>query len=227
MDIDMKLTKAIACALILFLFGCETLPTQQSVTVNYTAFFADQYMPEGVIAVRSGDANLANSLEFQSYKTKFEAKLASVGYTIASSKNEADYIAFVTYGIGNGETKTGSVPIIGQTGGGSTYTSGTVYGAGGSATYNANSYSMPTYGVVGSRTVSSKSYTRAIAMDIVEANSLSSEVPTKVYEGRAKSTGYCSVIVEVFDEILEAMFIEYATNNGSSKIHNIKATFNC
>ena len=223
----MKLTKAIACALIIFLFGCETLTTQPAVNINYTAFFADQYMPEGVIAVRSGDANLANSLEFQSYKTKFESKLASVGYTIASSENEADYIAFVTYGIGNGETKTGSVPIIGQTGGGSTYTSGTVYGAGGSATYNANSYSMPTYGVVGSRTVSSRRYTRAIAMDIVKADSLASDSPTKVYEGRAKSTGSCNVIVEVFDEILEAMFIDYAAVNGRSLKWAIPSDANC
>ncbi|MDB2409876.1 DUF4136 domain-containing protein [Pseudomonadales bacterium] len=223
----MNLKTSLFFILSLFLVGCETTLNGPEVHVDSSAFFVDGYAAKGSIFVQTGDAKLSNSLEFQSYKNKFEAKLSSVGYTIAKSESDADYIAFVTYGIDNGETSTGSVPILGQTSGGSTYTSGTVYGSGGTATYSANSYSMPTFGVVGSRTVSSKQYTRVVAMDIVKVNTLASNTPTKVYEGRARSSGSCPVIVEVFDEILEAMFINYAAISGKSYNRKITSIADC
>ena len=64
-------------------------------------------------------------------------------------------------------------------------------------------------------------------MDIVKADSLASDSPTKVYEGRAKSTGRCNVIVEVFDEILEAMFTDYAAVNGRSLKWAVPSDANC
>ena len=65
----------------------------------------------------------------------------------------------------------------------------TTTGTAGNVNYTATSYTMPIYGVVGTSTNSQTEYTRAIALDIVEAGSVKEALPNKVYEGRAKSIG--------------------------------------
>ena len=199
-----------------YLTGCTSVHTKT------TAFYTPDYKTSGSIFVIAADADNNNSLEFASYKKRFEDKLASNGYSIATNANEAKYIAIVAYGIDNGKSSVVSTPIFAQTGGGTTYSSGTVYGAGGSASYSGSSYTMPTYGVVGSSASSSTTYTRAIALDIVDAKSLKTPQPKKVYESRVKSSGSCSVIAGVFDELLEAMFKGFPGDNGktrSARIH--------
>jgi hypothetical protein len=67
------------------------------------------------------------SLEWKSYKPAFESQFQKQGFVI-SNEEGADYIAFVTYGIGDPKTTPNakSVPIYGSTGGGTTYHSGSV-----------------------------------------------------------------------------------------------------
>ncbi len=85
---------------------------------------------------------------------------------------------------------------------------------------------MPTYGVVGSSTstVTSDVYTRKLAIDIVTSDTLNSEKPDKVYEGRVTSKGSCGAIAEVMDEMLEALFSKFP--NGSGLVE-VPGTFNC
>lgn len=203
---------------LLFTVNCSILLLNGCVGVNVytktTAFIAPSYKNTGSIMVVASEADLNNSLEFLHYKTKFEQKLSANGYTITNNPLEAQYIAFVSYGIDSGKTSTVSTPIFGQTGGGTTYTSGTV----GMTSFSGSSYSMPTYGVVGSATSTGTEYTRAIALDIVDAKSLKNGKAVKLYEARAKSTGSCSVIAGVFDEILEALFEGFPGENG--KVRN-------
>ena len=219
----MKTVKITAILAVLVATGCA----MPHVKTSNTAFYLDAFVPTGSISVVSGEVNVNSSLEFSAYKKKFENKLIAVGYKIEHDTNKADYIALVAYGIDNGETSTVSTPIFGQTGGGSTYSSGTVYGSGGSASYSGSSYTMPTYGVVGSTTGSVTTYSRAIALDIVEAQSFKDGNPRKVYEGRTKSKGRCSVIVEVFDEMLEAMFTDFPGENGRNRNQVVAGEFRC
>ena len=110
-----------------------------------------------------------------------------------------------------------STPIYGQTGGGTTYTSGTVSTySGGYGSYSGTSYTMPTYGVVGSSTSSVQStvYKRQLAIDIVEASSVDADNPSKVYEGRLNSAGSCGAMTEVMDELIEALFIKFPNDSG-------------
>jgi hypothetical protein len=137
-------------------------------------------------------------------------------YVITQDAGQADYVALVSYGIGEGKTSDVTTPIFGQTSGGSTYSSGTVYGSGGPTTYSGSTYTMPTNGVIGSRSSTSTTYTRPVAIDNVDGSSLRSGKPGKIYEMRARSTGTCSVITEVFDEILEAMFHDFPGENGKA-----------
>ena len=220
----MKVLKIISLLMVVIVIGCAT----PHVITNNTAFFVDTYASTGSISVVSAEANVNTSLEFAAYKHKFESKLLGVGYQIEKDPNKADFIALVAYGIDDGKTSIVSTPIFGQTSGGTTYSSGTVYGSGGSANYSGTSYTMPTYGVVGSSTGSVTTYNRAIALDIVEASSFKEGNPKKVFEGRTKSKGSCSVIVEVFDEMLEAMFIGFPGENGRNRKQVISpAVFNC
>jgi len=204
----------VAVMILTILSGCATVNTKT------TTFYIPEYKNLGTIAVVAAEAAVNSSLEFAYYKKQFEQKLAANGYSIVSNPTEAQYIGFVAYGIDNGKSSIVSTPIFGQTGGGTTYSSGTVYGSRGSATYSGTSYTMPSYGVVGSVASSQTMYTRAIALDIVDAQSLTKGTAKKVYEARAKSVGSCSVIAGVFEEMLEAMFKDFPGING--KVRSVK-----
>ena len=154
------------------------------------------------------------SLEWNSYKPAFEKQFEKQGFLISSIDN-ADYVAFVTYGIGDPQTRThvGSVPLFGQTGGGVTTThSGTVSSySGGTANYYGTSYTMPTYGIVGSSTYSYNvtTYIRTVAINLVEKGS-----NRKVFESKATSTGRCGIIGDVINEIAEGMFRKFPSGSG-------------
>lgn len=213
--------RLIALLFITILYGCNTIAPV--VRTNITVFYTDHYSPRGTIAVVASDVGVNNSLEWAAYKNKFEAKFADNGYIIEQDPNNAQFIALVAYGIDNGETAIVSIPIYGRTGGGTTTTIGTA----GNVNYTAISYTMPTYGVVGTSTNSQTEYTRAIALDIIDADSMKENSPNKVYEGRAKSIGTCSVIVEVFDEMLEAMFTDFPGENGRNRKIESPSITNC
>ena len=168
------------------------------------------------------------SLEFSSYRSKFEQNFKTVGFSIASAE-KADYIAFVSYGIDTGTIVTSlvSTPVYGQTGGGTTYTSGTVSTySGGYGSYSGTNYTMPTYGVVGSSTssVQSSVYKRQLSVDIVESSTLETDNPSKVYEGRLTSAGSCGAMNEVIDELIQALFIKFP--NGSGRVE-VEGKFDC
>lgn len=209
-----------AIVLAAFISGCTVIKTKT------TAFYTPEFKTSGKIVVAAADNELNNSLEFSHYKRKFEEKFAENGYQIVQSFSEADYIALVAYGIDDGKTSIVSTPIFGRTGGGTTYSSGVVYGSGGSASYSGSSYTMPTYGIVGSSTGSVITFTRAIALDIIDAKSMKHNIQ-KVYEVRAKSIGSCSVIAGVFEEILEAMFKEFPGENGKTRVVEISSKGQC
>ncbi|WP_300088112.1 DUF4136 domain-containing protein [uncultured Nitrosomonas sp.] len=217
----MKITKSFAAiALVTFISGCTVVQTRT------TAFYTPEFKTSGKIVVLAADNELNNSLEFSHYKRKFEEKLTENGYQIVQSFSEADYIALVAYGIDDGKTSIVSTPIFGQTGGGTTYSSGVVYGSGGSSSYSSSSYTMPTYGMIGSSAGSAITFTRAIALDVIDAKSTKNNIQ-KVYEARAKSIGSCSVIAGVFDEILEAMFKEFPGESGKTKMVEISSKGQC
>ena len=125
----MKVLKIISLLMIVIVTGCGS---PYEATSN-RAFFVDTYSSKGSISVVSAEAGVNSSSKFAAYKRKFESKLLGVGYQIEKDPNKAGYIALVAFGIDDGKTSTVSTSIFGQTSGGTTYSSGTVYGSGGSA----------------------------------------------------------------------------------------------
>ena len=182
-----------------------------------TRFYAPEYRNTGTISVVAADVEVNNSLEFSHYKPRIEQKLASNGYTVINNPSEAKYVAFVAYGIDEGKSGVVSTPIFGQTGGGTTTFS----------SYGGSYYTMPTYGMVGSSTTSVTQYSRAIALDIVDAASIKEGHPKKVFESRTKSVGACSAIAGVFDEILDAMFKDFPGQSGKTISVTLPYKGNC
>ncbi len=92
-------------------------------------------------------------LEFSKYAGLVRDQLQARGYGLTENPNGARYWVTLAYAI-NGRLVQSQVPIYGQTGGGTT----TITGSLGGQSYSGVAYTQPTYGVVGSETVSGMLY---------------------------------------------------------------------
>jgi hypothetical protein len=188
----MNLLTPLACGLLLLvlLSGCATIDT------TTTSTHGPDYRNAGTIAVVASVATVNNSAEFSRYKARIESKLAANGYTIVTSPPEASSIALVAYGMDVGQIGFVSTPLFSPA---------------------TNRYPMPSYGAIGASSPSVSSYTRAIALDIVDTASLKEGKPRKVLELRAKSVGSSRSISCVFDDMLDAMFMDFPGVSGKEK----------
>ena len=207
----------------LFLFsGCAEIPKiPNRVSSNVSVFHNITEKNKGnKVVVLPFQKELESSLEFQNYKKTIENNLQKYGFNIVQEKDTSDFIAFISYGIDGGKEELVSSPVYGSTGGGTTTFRGSAYnyGVGGSTYYSGTAYSMPTFGVVGSRTSSITQHTRQLAMDLVETSTLESKRVKKIYEGRVKSTGSCSMISYVMPEMLQSLLRDFPRKNGSSEM---------
>lgn len=173
------------------------------------------------LAIVAYPAEKQQSLEFAAYKDKLTARFSQKGMTVTDNPADADWLAFVSYGIDSGKTDKDivSMPQFGQTGGGTTYHSGSVYSGSGYGSYSGTSYTMPTYGITGysTYTVDSTTYTRNLAIDIVDRASVDRGTPVKLYEGRAISKGSCGSLAGVFDAISEALLKDWPGTTGKAQ----------
>lgn len=200
--------------LAVLLSGCQVIRT------TTTSIYVPEHALRGSIYVAAANATLDTSVEFAPYLSRFEKKLAANGYSITRRASDAQFIALVAYGIDAGKTEIVSAQIFGQTAGGNSYPAAAGHGP-------ADRYTMPSYGSADSSVAVAEKFTRAIAMDIVAADSLKSGTPRKIYEIRATSTGGCSAMAEVFDEMLEAMFFDFPGDSGVPRTVEVGGEFNC
>jgi hypothetical protein len=151
-------------------------------------------------------------------------KLAENGYVPVQAGSQSTYVAYITYGIDNGKTTMSSVPLYGQTGGGTSYSSGTVSSGTRSGSYSGTTTTMPTYGVVGVMPVSGTEYKRAVNIDIFKRTGTT---PTKVYEIKGISTGSCGNINSILFSIIDGMFKNFPGENGKTKRVNVDWNGKC
>ena len=219
-----KLTFLLSLTFLFLFSGCTTYGIIANVSVFHN--ITEKYKGKKVV-VLPFQKELESSLEFQNYKKTIENNLQKYGFSIVQEKDASDFIAFVSYGIDEGKDKLVSSPVFGSTGGGTTTFSGSAYnyGGGGSTYYSGTAYSMPTFGVVGSRTSSITQHTRQLAMDLVETSTLESKKINKVYEGRVTSKGHYSMIAPVMPAMLESLFRDFPKKSGSTVTISIPATY--
>ena len=70
----MKVLRIFTLVVAAIITGCAS----ERVVTDNTAFFVDAYSPRGSISVVSGEASVNTSLEFATYKRKFESRLSMV-----------------------------------------------------------------------------------------------------------------------------------------------------
>ena len=221
----MKFFKFYSLLFIATMVGCSPLTT--TVKTDTTAFYQPSFKSEGSVVVLPGDISLDNSLEFDLYRQKVEEKLSAEGFSIADNIEAADFAALVLYAVDDGKQSVVYSPVYGQTGRRINSYSDIVYDADGRAVYIRRNYLSPDFGVVGASANTKTNYRQTIALDIVEADSLSDDKPKKLFEGRTISSGQCSVMVEVFDELLEAMFSDFPGDNGRNRRQTVDSVTNC
>lgn len=160
------------------------------------------------------------SLEFRQYAASVASHLTKHGFVQASPPDSAEYAVFIKYSIGGGKTVTGSLPLYGQTGGGTTYQSGSVttYSGGttGYGTYAGTSYTTPTFGVIGSVPYSTTNYTRRLGLAIIDLKNSTKENTRTVYEATVVSTGSASTFATVAECIISAVFKDFPGESGKT-----------
>ena len=158
-------------------------------------------------------ASSSGGIEFGSYSARVASHLQNYGWNQASSGG-ADYTVMLDYRMGGSSERHGSVPIMGQTGGGTTYHSGTVnsYGSYGSTygSYSGTSYTPATFGVVGSAPYSVTVHDRYLNMRI------SDRAGRSVFEGRVVSTGQSAEIAAVLPQMIDSLFTKFPGESGKT-----------
>ncbi|WP_370153668.1 DUF4136 domain-containing protein [Ferrovibrio sp.] len=154
------------------------------------------------------------SVEYDTHAALISEYLEKLGWRRTEDMRGADYAVSFFYGQGNGQTVSREIPIYGQTGGGTSYTSGTVNAYGGSGyrygSYSGTTYTPPTYGVVGSTTQTETTYARFLDVAIYDwQKSIHGNKLVGVWEGKANSTGSSSTFAAVSKCMIKAVFSDF------------------
>ena len=208
------------CIVVLVVLGIAGCAFNQS---NVSRFHKlDSSHSQATVTVLPANKTIAGSIEYSIYKEKLESHLTSQGFRVVSpnSNIKAQLTALLNYGIdtGNIVTEAYSIPVWGQTGISSSYTSGSVQMYGNYGSISATTHYMPTYGITGynTGTVSNTVYTRVLQLDIFDTHPDPAS-PRKIYESKVVSKGACSTINLVVDEMLAAMFKNFRGVSGGSE----------
>jgi hypothetical protein len=202
--------------LINFMFllaGCSSSRIYSNVTRFHSLSIVAQPKSFEIIPLDSQKG----SIEFSVYSSQVASNLTVYGWHQDDKSTSApDFFVVFSYGIDNGQSVSGTTPIIGQTGGGTSYSYGNVYNGYGSASYSGTTTTTPTFGVVGAQSYSTIVYTRFLYLDILDAKVSTTNNPVKVFEGRVKSCGSKSDYSEVLPTMIKALFMQFPGISGKT-----------
>lgn len=161
------------------------------------------------------------SAAYRTYADRVTVELAKHGMRRASEITTADYAVVMLYGSGSGRQISGALPLYGQTGGSTTYHSGSMsaYGSGGSAfgSYSGQSYSPSTYGIIGMMPYTRTEYDRFFAIRMIDLERSTEENIVPVYEGNVVSTGKAASFDQVAGCLITALFQDFR-RSGSDRV---------
>jgi hypothetical protein len=202
---------------LLALFAAACAPTQ--VQTEVTAFHTLPDAPRGKTFVMVPYKNQDGSLEWQSYSNLVARQLQRNGMVRVQSISEADFAVFMAYAIDGGRTSVSSVPVFGQTGGGTTTTT---TGFVGSTPVYGTTYTPPTYGVMGYAPVEDTVYGRAVKIVMVDVKRTTQERGlVTVYEATATSSGSIGNLNVVMPAIVAGTFKDWPGPPGATRRHAV------
>jgi hypothetical protein len=218
----MRVTSALILALCVCLSGCIA----GRIRGDITTFHELQGPVQGARYTIVPSKGQEDSLEFRSYVPYLCAELNKKGM-VESEVGEAKYHVYLTYDLGNGQTVSSSTPIFGQTSGGTTVVSGTVYGARGPVSYSGTLYQPPSFGVIGAMSSPSTYYQQRVNVAFVDVHrSQSAGKPITVCDMRMVGADRIASVARVMPLMLERMFYGFPQQNGSSQTFMIPIPFN-
>lgn len=161
----------------------------------------------------------ADDLQFREFAVYVSRVLEGRGFVAADDAAQADLAVVVTYGIGDPQVsqQTYLLPIWGQTGIGSAYTSGTVRHIGNTSTVAATTTYTPTYGVTGYATQvrSSTSFVRYASLTGYDLKLFKeTNRQQQLWSTTITSTGASSDLRRVFPVLMGAASVYVARDTG-------------
>jgi hypothetical protein len=159
----------------------------------------------------------ADDLEFREYAGYLRRGLSQSGFTEAPSFEQADLAIFVSYGVGDTREQnySYSLPIYGQTGGGTYDFSGTTYSGTGAATTYGTIYQQPQYGIVGSQQISGTQVThlRHLLVDALDLKAYRTDKKAvSVWRTQVLSRGTSADLRHVFPVLVVAATPHFGKN---------------
>ena len=147
------------------------------------------------------------SAEYSHYADSLTKRLEAKGFRRTASFPESDYVLTFDYGTKGSREVTGSSPVWGQTGGGTTtYHSGTVSAYGSQGYYSGQSYTAPTYGITGYTPYSYTVHDRFFRLSLIDVNRSTPVNPVAAYEASVSSSGSSANFSTVSECIFDAVF---------------------
>lgn len=153
-------------------------------------------------------------LQFKEYAGYVSRALISLGYVDANDISKCDATILLGYGIGDPAEKTDYVPLIGQTGIASSYTTGNYHGMSGHKVadammggpgFSSSTTYMPTYGITGSMPVTRTTYHRYVLLCAIKPlMSGASEADRLYWKLYIDSTGSSGDLRRVFPVMIAA-----------------------
>jgi len=195
----------IAIGLSLLLGACG-----QRVQSDVTAYHSLAQPLAGKTFTVIPDERQAVSQEWRAYADLVAQRLEQKG--LSNVPSSPDIAVFLEYGINDGKTAPSTLPIYGQTGGGTLTTTGTAAGVPVSGRID----SRPADWVVG-YSGSAATYTRVVKVWMFDTRrTLAEKRLVPVYEATAKSIGSANLNA-VMPYILEAVFTDWPGKSGETK----------
>jgi hypothetical protein len=203
---------------VISLAGCSSVTIVSDVTTFHNFGATTQF--SGSIFVKAESDTPVDNLEFQTYASQIMSDFEKYGFSQAGSEASARYVATFGYSINGGQPYQYTTPIISQTGGGTTYEQGTVYGNSGSASYSGTSYTPPTFDVTGAVNHTGTVYTRLVTIKLIDKAS-----GKVVWEGNNRSKGVADDIRAVLPAMIHALLKDFPGQSGKTTIVHTSKDF--
>lgn len=190
--------------------GCKStgLKLQNDITVYHK--LTD--VPESYAFIRLENQQ---GLAHESFEGQVRSEFNKRGY-LEVELDEADLLVALFYTIDDGSSQIASVPIFGQTGISSAYTTGSAYSYGNMAYGNATTRYTPTYGITGAAAVSRTVYKRVLKLEFVDASQFRAGNIEYEYQATVISVGSSGNIERVTPKMITAVFRNFPGESGKS-----------
>lgn len=171
---------------------CATASAAAPPVYSQVSSFADAGADskKSYVLAHEKDRSIESTFEYKEFSQYVKKALLFNGFKEAANAETADVVIFFGYGIGDPKSVAVnySIPMFGQTGIASAYTTGSSYGN----SYNASTTFTPSYGITGviNKTATVTTYQRWLRLSGVDPQSLRSpSTPTEMWKVEVKSEG--------------------------------------